>query len=177
MSRSLTRRASVLCTLVVGLWACGASARSEGEIAAPNLDGPTSISAADVPEAQAALLRYLEDARRGKYADAMARYGGHRDDLPFSWFESGDTLSNEGFLREACKGLLFCHLNVRRVLATELIPPDTIRFTLELSNPDGTHFHPAPCCGGAGPADTAFVFTVRKTPAGFVMLSFPVYRP
>jgi len=72
---------------------------------------------------------------------------------------------------------LFCDLGVRSVISSRTAAPDTMRFTLELSNPDGTRFEPARCCGDPGPQYTAFVFRVLRMPTGYRVLDLPVYRP
>lgn len=163
--------------LTCGLSACTAESASP-PAAPPSAASAISVSTADVAPARAALLRYLDQIRRGDYARAAASYGGGRESLPLAWFDGGDSMTTEGFLSRACGvGLLFCHLGVRRVVDSALVPPDTIRFTLELAERDGSRFQPPPCCGSEGPPDTAFAFTVRKTGGGFVMESLPVYRP
>jgi len=158
---------SVLCT------GCGSSASSDRPYSDPQPAG----SSADVEQAELALRGYLDAAREGRYEAAMAQYVGEWKETSASWFEKGDTLSGAQFLREACKGLLFCYLEVGRVATVSLHPPDTIRFMLELREQDGSRFEPPPCCGDRGAPDTLFVFDVVRRPSGFVQANLPVYRP
>jgi hypothetical protein len=134
-------------------------------------------SAADVDAAREVLLQYLEYARTGDYAAAVALYGGDAASLPEGWFDS-DTLSVESFLSQAClQRILSCELGVRRVISSQAAAPDTMLFTLELSNPDGTRFEASRCCEEPALLDTAFVFRVRRMTAGYRVLDLPLYRP
>ena len=135
-----------------------------------------AVAETDLTAADSALRVYLEQIRSGHYEEAMSQYDGEWRSAAVAWFEGGDTLSGPEFLREACKGLLFCHLAPGRTVESTIVPPDTARFVLELREPDGRRFEPPPH-GGGNERDTLFAFTVAKTAKGYRMLDLPVYRP
>jgi len=141
--------------------------------------GPTTEGrgVATLAAGDSAVRAYLALARDGRYAAAMSSYDGEWRPLAAAWFQAGDTLGAPEFLAQACQGLLFCHLGVRRTVALRWSGPDTLAATYELSNRDGSRFAPPACCGEAGGPDTLFTFRAVRTARGFRMLDLPVYRP
>jgi hypothetical protein len=156
----------------------GAVARDTAP-AATAADTIVRITSADTLSALEVLSAYLENGRAGDYATMAALYGGARDSLPLQFVEARDTISVEGFFREVCTaGQLLCRLGLLRVLNARPVPPDTLRFRVELADSAGTRFVMGPCCGEEeGDTVTSFVYDVLKTRDGFRVLTLPVYVP
>lgn len=159
--------------MVVSLVACACSSRSTNDEQGMS----ALVSEADIASADSTVRAFLTAARTGEYAAAMASFDGEWRRTATNWFEGGDTLTAVEFLREGCKGLLRCDLDVRTTASSKLIPPDTIELFLELTDRDGRRFEPPPCCGSTENADTLFAFSVVKRPEGLRVVTLPVYRP
>lgn len=154
-----------------------APASPSGESSPARTSGRLPVSI-PTDSAAAAVYRYLVWTRDGAYDSAAAVAAGDRDSRAQWWFSHGDTLSTEGFLRRACRARLFlCQLTPESVLSVRRASPDTVLVTLRLVESNGRRFEQGPCCGSAGPPQTAFTFYVLRTPFRFRMLSTPIYQP
>ena len=142
-------------------------------------DTSAGVTAADTLSAREVLSAYLETGRAGDYKTMAALYGGARDSLPLQFVEARDTITVAGFFREVCTGgQLLCRLGLLRVLNARPVPPDTLRFRVELADSAGVRFVMGPCCGEEeGDTVTSFVYDVLKTRDGFRVLTLPVYVP
>ena len=83
------------------------------------------------------------------------------------------------FRRGCTRNGLQC-LKVRRIVNYETTSPDTMRFSVELTAPDGGLFVRGPCCAatsGGDPPDSVFVYEVRLTEEGYKVTGMPPYVP
>ncbi len=152
-----------------------ASVKGKGESSAqaptPAARTPVTLGA-DTAPAHALLVKYLTQIREEQYGSALEAYEGHW--LPIEW-GYGDRPNAEN-LRHACRaGILFCRLSVRRI-AGVVARGDTLEFTLEMSNEDGSRFEPPACCDEDAGQDTTFMFRVVKRGNSFKLASLPIYR-
>ena len=130
--------------------------------------------------ARKSLEAYFAAVRDGRYADAAALYGGDVQVLA-GWnpdLEPGDLPAL--FERGCTTNGLVCNLSIAGYVEEARISPTDYRFTVELSNPDGSPFSRGPCCGAdpqTNPPETRFDFTVREMNGEYKVLDLPVYVP
>ncbi len=130
--------------------------------------------------ARKALEAYLIAVRESRYADAAALYGGDPQTL-IDWNPDMDPNDLPVLFEKGCtQNGLVCNLSIARYVEETQVSPTDYRFSVELSNPDGSPFSRGPCCGAdpqTNPPETRFDFTVREIDGEYKVLDLPVYVP
>lgn len=136
-----------------------------------NLNPPPEKS-----EAEKALRDFLTALNTGDYILGAKLYGGNteilhtwnpdiQDDLP-KWLERACTQNG-----------LVCMMP-RTITYRGLDSEGAYQFIVEFTNSDGALFVQGPCCGEEnGATKSSFIFRVKKTESGFVVLDLPPYVP
>lgn len=129
--------------------------------------------------ARQTLADFFDALHDGRYADALALYGGDYTVL-MDQNPGVDPGDRAALWRNACQINGAQCLPVRSASLMEQTM-DVYRFTVEFDNPDGALFVLGPCCGGNEadfPPVSQFEYRVRKQENGkFVVLDLPVYIP
>ncbi len=121
-----------------------------------------------------ALLGYFQLLNQGRYAEAVALYGGDYEQLRI--FNPALRRNDyAGLFEYACRGLLKC-LTVRRIVSEQVISSTESRFVVEFANKDGSLFQLGPL-EGSQQVFTQFPYTVKKIAGRYAVMELPVYVP
>jgi hypothetical protein len=130
-----------------------------------------------IDRARDSMRAYFGALASGRYADAVARYGGSYQTL-IDW--NSDVAPRDRallFARGCQQNGLQC-LRLKRVVGETTISATEFNFVVEFLNADGTTFKRGPCCGDTeGPVITRFPFNVQKIGSVFLVQDLPVYMP
>jgi hypothetical protein len=131
-----------------------------------------------VTPARQALETFFALLYEGRYAEAVAYYGGDyqvlRDWNPTVAPDDGAKLLEQGC---TINGLM-C-LALKGICTEEELSPGEHRFTVQFAAPDGGTFaRSGHCCGGSGePSRDPFVYTVLNIDGQFLVQELPPYIP
>ena len=132
----------------------------------------------DVTPARQALETFFALLYEGRYAEAVAYYGGDYQVLR-DWNPPVDPDDYTRLLENGCTidGLM-C-LALKGICTEEALSPVEYRFTVQFAAPDGSTFaRPLYCCGGSSePSMDRFVYTVLKVDGSFLVQELPPYVP
>ena len=142
----------------------------------------TTFEAKSTEAAQQTLERFFTILSNGQYSEASYYYGSTYDTL-IDMNPDIDQNDKTTLWKAGCEFNGFqCKLSLRSAVVKEQ-SGDTIRFTVEFSNPDGSLFVLGPCCGTDAtdmPPVTQFEFLLSWIDEGggrFVVMTMPVYVP
>jgi hypothetical protein len=129
----------------------------------------------ELERARNVLVRYFKLLHDGYYDEAVQLYGGSYDVLA-EWNPDVPANHYGQLLAAACDTELRC-LEVRRVVRATAASASQFEFVVEFSNPDGTLFERAACCGAKGPPSSQFTYSVKQRNGEMRVDGLPVYVP
>lgn len=132
----------------------------------------------DQETARLALVNFFERLSSAQYEDAVALFDGDYEVLT-GYNPDIDPADHARLLQDGCQINGFQCLQVWSAEFKEQ-NGDTIVFTVEFSNPDGSLFVLGPCCGADEtqmPPKSSFEFRVQKSGGKYLVLDLPVYMP
>jgi len=127
--------------------------------------------------ARETLIRFFHLLNTKQYKEATEYYGGS-----YGMLEDWNPLvyDHDKLLKNGCENNGLNCLAIREILEEEEISPTEVKFTIQLSNDDGTLFKRGPCCGATEeqmPTKTDFEYTVIKKNNKFLSRNLPPYTP
>lgn len=116
----------------------------------------------------------------GRYADAVALYGGSYDPLR-DWNESVEPDDFTTLMRNACKYNGIQCLPPHSIAIIGADASGDIRFNVQFMNDDGALFVGGPCCGANAtgqPPESTFTYTVARNASDkLLVMEMPPYVP
>jgi len=142
----------------------------------------TTFEAKSTEAARQALEKFFTFLSNGQYGEAGDYYGSDYDTL-IGMNPDIDPNDKSALWQAGCEFNGFqCKLSLRSAVVREQ-SGDTIQFTVEFSNPDGSQFVLGPCCGADAtdmPPVSQFEYLlswVNEDGGRFVVMTMPVYVP
>jgi hypothetical protein len=139
---------------------------------------PASAAPSDEAAARAALLSFFDALAAGRFADAVALYGGDYDHLAGMNPDLAAT-DRAALLQAGCLHNGLVCLEVGRVVGVEPGGEGEFHYSIQFVQADGTIFRQGPCCGedpDAFEPISVFAYAVRHD-RGFRVLGLPPYVP
>jgi Tol biopolymer transport system component len=145
---------------------------------------PPSQYSSDQPpfymeSARQALLAFFSLLHDGRYAEAVAYYGGSYSVLR-DWNPLVAPDDYAALLRNACTSNGLRCLPIKRIVLEKALSAKEYRFAVEFMEDDGSLFVRGPCCGASEadtPAQWRFPYSVKKVGNAFMVQELPAYVP
>lgn len=126
----------------------------------------TTTSAADLEQAQSALVSFFSALAGGRYTEASMLFGGSYADLTnFNPMVPVDDQAQ--LLGNACTMNGFQCLEIQNVVQAQAVSPTEFAFVVEFQNEDGSTF--------TRPTQSQWQYTVEKIGEQFLVRELPVY--
>jgi hypothetical protein len=130
-----------------------------------------------IDRARHSLRAYFGALSSGRYADAVALYGGSYETL-IGWNPDVAPRYRATLFARGCEQNGLQCLRLKQVIGETTISAGEFNFVVEFLNDDGTTFELGPCCGETdGPVITRFPFNVKKVGGAYLVQDLPVYVP
>ncbi|HEX5689759.1 MAG TPA: hypothetical protein VFX76_07150 [Roseiflexaceae bacterium] len=130
-----------------------------------------------IDRARDSLRAYFGALASGRYADAVARYGGSYQTL-IDWNPDVAPRNRATLFARGCQQNGLQCLRLKQVIGETTISATEFNFVVEFLSADGTTFSQGPCCGETeGPVITRFPFNVKKVGGAYLVQDLPVYIP
>ncbi len=156
-----------LCAILLGLAACAGPASE-----------PARSPTAPADPAAEALTEFFVALHEGRFADAVALYGGPYDALQGMNPDVGPS-DNATLFERYCKQNGGVCLPVGAIIARDVAEDGAALFVVHFTSEDGTVFGQGPCCGepDEGTRTTDFAFSVREIDGALRVMELPPYVP
>lgn len=140
---------------------------------------PSATAAADIEQAQSALVNFFSALHGGRYTEASMLFGGSYEELAgYNPMVPAD--EHAQLLQNACTANGFQCLEIQSIINAKAVSATEFAFVVEFQNEDGSLFTRGPCCGAsetAQPTQSQWSYTVEKVGDQFLVQELPVYVP
>lgn len=164
----------IVVSIGVGLVATGCGATPGGGDATPTAitaspeAQPSTSAAADLEQAQSALVSFFSALQGGRYTEASMLFGGSYQDL--TGFNPMVPVDDQAqLLQNACTVNGFQCLEIQNIVEARAVSPTEFAFVVEFQNEDGSLF--------TQPTRSQWNYTVEKVGDQFLVQQLPVYLP
>lgn len=182
------RAVLLLGSIGIGVTGCGSTpsavdpaqtALAPSSAAPSTTERPTMSAAAEIEQAQSALVSFFSALHGGRYTEASLLFGGPYDNLTgYNPMVPPDDRPH--LLQNACTANGFQCLEIQNIIQAQAVSPTEFAFVVEFQNEDGSLFTRGPCCGEsetAQPAQSQWRYTVKKVGDQFLVQELPIYLP